>query len=131
MYSDIHIDGDQLKWCIFVNEKIVPIHWPYLNKLKGVHESIHMHFFFFFRCEHQKRRTAIVTPHQFYSLQNKSYCVFSYSFAGGYIYMAEHFLQVIISLKAVRARLHNAREEREQFDEASNQILVHIKSKVL
>lgn len=45
--------------------------------------------------------------------------------------MAEHFLQVIISLKAVRARLHNAREEREQFDEASNQILVHIKSKVL
>ncbi|TQD88743.1 hypothetical protein C1H46_025703 [Malus baccata] len=37
--------------------------------------------------------------------------------------------KVIIALKAVRARLHNAREEREQFDEASNQILVHIKAK--
>ncbi|KAM2467829.1 hypothetical protein FF1_009574 [Malus domestica] len=37
--------------------------------------------------------------------------------------------KVIITLNAVRARLHNAREEREQFDEASNQILVHIKAK--
>lgn len=40
-------------------------------------------------------------------------------------------LQVIISLNALRARLHNAREERDQFDEASNQIIVHLKSKVL
>ncbi|GAV64981.1 hypothetical protein CFOL_v3_08496 [Cephalotus follicularis] len=32
-------------------------------------------------------------------------------------------------LSAARARLRNAKEEREQFDEASNQILVHLKSK--
>ncbi|KAH7553445.1 hypothetical protein JRO89_XS12G0012900 [Xanthoceras sorbifolium] len=37
--------------------------------------------------------------------------------------------KVITSLSATRARLHNAREEREQFDEASNQILLHLKSK--
>ncbi|XP_016646809.1 PREDICTED: myosin-3 isoform X3 [Prunus mume] len=43
--------------------------------------------------------------------------------------LQQELKKVIISLKAVRARLHNAREEREQFDEASNQILVHIKSK--
>ncbi|XP_038882623.1 uncharacterized protein LOC120073830 isoform X2 [Benincasa hispida] len=32
-------------------------------------------------------------------------------------------------LSAARMRLHNAREEREHFDEASNQILVHLKTK--
>ncbi|KAF3442046.1 hypothetical protein FNV43_RR15962 [Rhamnella rubrinervis] len=33
------------------------------------------------------------------------------------------------SLVAARGRLHNVREERDQFDEASNQILVHLKTK--
>ncbi|KAF8042371.1 hypothetical protein BT93_A0866 [Corymbia citriodora subsp. variegata] len=33
------------------------------------------------------------------------------------------------SLTGARLHLHNAREEREQFDEASNQILLHLKSK--
>ncbi|KAF2306109.1 hypothetical protein GH714_012598 [Hevea brasiliensis] len=33
------------------------------------------------------------------------------------------------SLTAARARLHNAREEREQFDEASNQIIIHLKAR--
>ncbi|KAK1286959.1 hypothetical protein QJS10_CPB20g00837 [Acorus calamus] len=37
--------------------------------------------------------------------------------------------KVNISLSATRTRLHNTREEREQFDEASNQIVVHFKSK--
>ncbi|XP_021891534.1 myosin heavy chain, skeletal muscle, adult [Carica papaya] len=37
--------------------------------------------------------------------------------------------QVNTSLASARARLHNTREEREQFDEASNQILEHLKSK--
>ncbi|KAJ7972492.1 coiled-coil domain-containing protein 18 isoform X2, partial [Quillaja saponaria] len=37
--------------------------------------------------------------------------------------------KVNTSLTLARARLHNAREEREQFDEASNQILVHLKAK--
>ncbi|GFZ11076.1 hypothetical protein Acr_22g0004740 [Actinidia rufa] len=37
--------------------------------------------------------------------------------------------KVNTSLVAARVRLHNAREEREQFDEASNQILVHFKTK--
>ncbi|XP_022963058.1 myosin-11-like isoform X3 [Cucurbita moschata] len=32
-------------------------------------------------------------------------------------------------LSAARMRLHNAKEEREHFDEASNQILVHLKTK--
>ncbi|XP_022143947.1 uncharacterized protein LOC111013735 isoform X3 [Momordica charantia] len=32
-------------------------------------------------------------------------------------------------LSSARMRLHNAREEREHFDEASNQILVHLKTK--
>ncbi|XP_062167974.1 protein GRIP-like isoform X2 [Alnus glutinosa] len=33
------------------------------------------------------------------------------------------------SLAAARARLHNVREERENFDEASNEILAHLKTK--
>lgn len=33
------------------------------------------------------------------------------------------------SLNLARARIHNAREERENFDEASNQILIHLKAK--
>ncbi|XP_059463570.1 uncharacterized protein LOC132192300 [Corylus avellana] len=33
------------------------------------------------------------------------------------------------SLAATRARLHNVREERENFDEASNEILAHLKTK--
>ncbi|KAG6745038.1 hypothetical protein POTOM_051680 [Populus tomentosa] len=33
------------------------------------------------------------------------------------------------SLNSARARIHNAREERENFDEASNQILMHLKAK--
>uniref|UniRef100_A0A9I9CG91 Uncharacterized protein n=1 Tax=Cucumis melo TaxID=3656 RepID=A0A9I9CG91_CUCME len=37
--------------------------------------------------------------------------------------------QVNTLLSAARMRLHNAREEREHFDEASNQILVHLKTK--
>ncbi|GLT89659.1 hypothetical protein SLE2022_076360 [Rubroshorea leprosula] len=37
--------------------------------------------------------------------------------------------QVNSSLVAARARLHNAREERDHFDDASNQILVHLKAK--
>ncbi|GKV30094.1 hypothetical protein SLEP1_g38954 [Rubroshorea leprosula] len=37
--------------------------------------------------------------------------------------------QVNSSLAAARARLHNAREERNHFDDASNQILVHLKAK--
>ncbi|XP_058215905.1 uncharacterized protein LOC131326981 isoform X3 [Rhododendron vialii] len=37
--------------------------------------------------------------------------------------------KVTTSITAARARLHNAREEREQFDEASNQILEHLKTK--
>ncbi|KAK1562790.1 hypothetical protein Q3G72_017140 [Acer saccharum] len=37
--------------------------------------------------------------------------------------------KVSTSLNATRARLRNAKEEREQFDEASNQILLHLKSK--
>ncbi|KAM5559988.1 hypothetical protein ABKV19_021253 [Rosa sericea] len=43
--------------------------------------------------------------------------------------LQEALKKVIISLNALRGRLHNAREEREQFDEASNQIIVHLKSK--
>ncbi|KAK9920755.1 hypothetical protein M0R45_029301 [Rubus argutus] len=43
--------------------------------------------------------------------------------------LQEALKKVIISLNALRARLHNAREERDQFDEASNQIIVHLKSK--
>ncbi|KAF5737138.1 coiled-coil domain-containing protein 18 isoform X2 [Tripterygium wilfordii] len=37
--------------------------------------------------------------------------------------------KVNTSLTAARARLRNAREERDQFDEASNQILMHLKMK--
>ncbi|KAJ4977606.1 hypothetical protein NE237_008386 [Protea cynaroides] len=37
--------------------------------------------------------------------------------------------RVNISLAAARARLHNAREERDQFDEASNQIVAHLQTK--
>ncbi|PIA38855.1 hypothetical protein AQUCO_02700211v1 [Aquilegia coerulea] len=37
--------------------------------------------------------------------------------------------KVEISLTAAHARLRNAREEREQFDEASNQIVAHLKTK--
>ncbi|KAK9127177.1 hypothetical protein Syun_015974 [Stephania yunnanensis] len=37
--------------------------------------------------------------------------------------------RVNISLSAALARLRNAREEREQFDEASNQIVTHLKAK--
>ncbi|XP_004305230.1 PREDICTED: uncharacterized protein LOC101299220 isoform X1 [Fragaria vesca subsp. vesca] len=43
--------------------------------------------------------------------------------------LQEALKKVIISLNVLRGRLHNAREEREQFDEASNQIIVHLKSK--
>ena len=39
--------------------------------------------------------------------------------------------QVNALLSAARMRLHNAKEEREHFDEASNQILVHLKTKVI
>ncbi|KAJ0028232.1 hypothetical protein Pint_35508 [Pistacia integerrima] len=38
-------------------------------------------------------------------------------------------LHVSTSLAVSRARLRNAREEREQFDDASNEILMHLKSK--
>ncbi|OMP12743.1 hypothetical protein COLO4_02810 [Corchorus olitorius] len=38
--------------------------------------------------------------------------------------------KVNISLAAANARLRNVREERDQFDEANNQILAHLKSKV-
>ncbi|OMO72689.1 hypothetical protein CCACVL1_17649 [Corchorus capsularis] len=38
-------------------------------------------------------------------------------------------IKVNALLTAARARLRNAREEREQFDEASNQILLHLKSR--
>lgn len=34
------------------------------------------------------------------------------------------------SLTSTRARLHNVREEREQFDEASSEILSHLNAKV-
>jgi hypothetical protein len=37
--------------------------------------------------------------------------------------------KVNISLAAVHARLHNAREERDQFEEANNQIVGHLKTK--
>ncbi|XP_062115089.1 uncharacterized protein LOC133829282 [Humulus lupulus] len=37
--------------------------------------------------------------------------------------------KVNTSLAAAHMRLHNVREERDQFDEASNQILVHLKTK--
>ncbi|CAN8316826.1 unnamed protein product [Cochlearia groenlandica] len=37
--------------------------------------------------------------------------------------------KVNTSITSARARLHNAREEREQFDNASNEILMHLKSK--
>ncbi|XP_077232924.1 uncharacterized protein LOC143873395 [Tasmannia lanceolata] len=37
--------------------------------------------------------------------------------------------KVNVSLTAALARLHNTREEREQFDEASNQIVTHLKAK--
>lgn len=40
------------------------------------------------------------------------------------------FMQVNSSLSASRQRLQNVKEEREQFDEASNQILIHFKLKV-
>ena len=39
-------------------------------------------------------------------------------------------VQVNISLAAANARLHNAREERDQFEEANNQIVAHLKTKV-
>lgn len=39
-------------------------------------------------------------------------------------------MQVNISLAAAQARLHNAQEEREQFDEANDQIVEHLKTKV-
>ena len=38
--------------------------------------------------------------------------------------------QVNISLAAAQARLHNAMEERDQFYEANNQIVSHLKTKV-
>ncbi|PHT72004.1 hypothetical protein T459_22789 [Capsicum annuum] len=38
-------------------------------------------------------------------------------------------LKVKVALVAANGRLHNAREEREQFDEANNQILEHFKVK--
>lgn len=40
------------------------------------------------------------------------------------------YVQVNISLAAAQARLHNAREERDQFYEANDQIVTHLKSKV-
>lgn len=40
-------------------------------------------------------------------------------------------MQINISLAAANARLHNMKEERSQFDEASNQIISHFKTKVL
>ncbi|KAK3445301.1 hypothetical protein EUGRSUZ_A01215 [Eucalyptus grandis] len=43
--------------------------------------------------------------------------------------LEEELKKVNGSLTGVRLHLKNAREEREQFDEASNQILVHLKSK--
>ncbi|XP_050226836.1 intracellular protein transport protein USO1 [Mercurialis annua] len=43
--------------------------------------------------------------------------------------LAAELKKVSNSLNVTRARLHNAREEREQFDDASNQILVHLKNK--
>ena len=39
-------------------------------------------------------------------------------------------IQVNISLTAARKRLQIAREERDQFEEANNQILEHLKTKV-
>ncbi|WCJ28229.1 hypothetical protein M5689_009935 [Euphorbia peplus] len=43
--------------------------------------------------------------------------------------LEEALKKVNSSLTSTRARLHNAKEEREQFDEASNEILLHLKSK--
>ncbi|XP_028097737.1 rho-associated protein kinase 2-like isoform X1 [Camellia sinensis] len=43
--------------------------------------------------------------------------------------LEDELKKVKTSLASARARLHNAREEREQFDEASNQILEHFKTK--
>lgn len=40
-----------------------------------------------------------------------------------------HVVQVNISLAAANARLHNAREERDQFEEANKQIVAHLKTK--
>lgn len=39
-------------------------------------------------------------------------------------------MQVNLSLTAAHARLNKMKEERDQFDEASNQIVTHFKSKV-
>ena len=39
-------------------------------------------------------------------------------------------MQVNLSLTAARARLNKMKEERDQFGEASNQIVTHFKSKV-
>lgn len=38
--------------------------------------------------------------------------------------------KVNISLSAVQARLHNAKEERDQFFDANDQIVAHLKTKV-
>lgn len=48
----------------------------------------------------------------------------------GHITEFSCFLKVNTSITSARARLRNAREEREQFDNASNEILMHLKSKV-
>ncbi|KAA8518843.1 hypothetical protein F0562_016383 [Nyssa sinensis] len=43
--------------------------------------------------------------------------------------LEDELKKVNTSLATTHARLHNAREEREQFDEASNQIIEHLKTK--
>ena len=56
----------------------------------------------------------------------------------GYINMRCLFLRVILKLrlqvntklKAATVKLKKTREERDQFDEASNQIVLHLKTKV-
>jgi len=48
--------------------------------------------------------------------------------------LALHKLEILVQvnnlLTCARIRFHNAREEREQFDEASNEILALLKTKV-
>ena len=46
-------------------------------------------------------------------------------------FVSMYMFQVNTLLSSARMRLHNAREEREHFDEASSQMLVHLKTKVI
>lgn len=73
------------------------------------------------RCSLSQTTALQVQSYRFFSSRGRPLVIFTTIF---------FLLQVNTSLTAARARLHNTREERDQFDEASNQLVQHLKAKV-